>query len=68
MLKQLRVPATVIHGDADPLVDISGGRATAQAIPGAELVELPGMGHDMPRELWPQIIGAIVRTAARVTA
>jgi pimeloyl-ACP methyl ester carboxylesterase len=59
-LGQLRVPTTVIHGDADPLVNVSGGRATAQAIPGAKLVILPGMGHDLPRELWPQIIDAIV--------
>jgi pimeloyl-ACP methyl ester carboxylesterase len=59
-LGQVRVPTTVIHGDADPLVNVSGGRATAQAIPGAKLVILPGMGHDLPRELWPQIIDAIV--------
>ncbi|MGA9858261.1 MAG: alpha/beta hydrolase [Solirubrobacteraceae bacterium] len=64
-LRRLNVPATVIHGDADPLVDVSGGRATAEAIPDAELVILPGMGHDLPRELWGQIIDAIVRTAAR---
>jgi pimeloyl-ACP methyl ester carboxylesterase len=60
----VRVPAAVIHGDADPLVDVSGGRATAEAIPGAELLILPGMGHDLPRQLWPRIIDAIVRTAA----
>jgi len=58
-LAQVHVPTTVIHGDADPLVDVSGGRATAGAIPGARLVILPGMGHDLPRELWPQIIDAI---------
>jgi pimeloyl-ACP methyl ester carboxylesterase len=56
----VRAPTTVIHGDADPLVDVSGGRATAAAIPGARLVILPGMGHDLPRELWPEIIDAIV--------
>jgi pimeloyl-ACP methyl ester carboxylesterase len=59
-LGKVSVPTTVIHGDADPLVDVSGGRATAAAIPGAKLVILPGMGHDLPRELWPQIIDAIV--------
>jgi pimeloyl-ACP methyl ester carboxylesterase len=64
-LHELRVPATVIHGEADPLVDISGGRATAKAIPGATLVTIPGMGHDLPRELWPQVIDAIVQTAGR---
>jgi pimeloyl-ACP methyl ester carboxylesterase len=65
LLRQVKVPTTVIHGDADPLVDVSGGRATAEAIPGAKLVVLEGMAHDMPRELWPQIIGAIAENAAR---
>jgi pimeloyl-ACP methyl ester carboxylesterase len=67
-LQRLRIPTTVIHGDADPLVHVSGGRATAAAIPDAELVILPGMGHDLPRELWPQIIDAIVQNTARSTA
>lgn len=62
-LGAVTVPTTVIHGDADPLVDVSGGRATADAIPGAKLLILPGMGHDLPRELWPQIVGAIAETA-----
>jgi pimeloyl-ACP methyl ester carboxylesterase len=66
-LHELRVPATVIHGEADPLVDISGGRATAKAIPGAALVTIPGMGHDLPREVWPQVIDAIVQTAGRAS-
>jgi pimeloyl-ACP methyl ester carboxylesterase len=65
-LKQLDVPTTVIHGDADPLIRSSGGRATAKAIPGARLVMVPGMGHDLPPELWDQIIGEIEQTAARV--
>jgi pimeloyl-ACP methyl ester carboxylesterase len=64
LLGQVRVPTTVIHGDADPLVNVSGGRATADAIPGAKLVILAGMGHDLPRELWPQIIDAITQNAA----
>jgi pimeloyl-ACP methyl ester carboxylesterase len=63
-LRRLRLPATVIHGSSDPLVMPSGGRATAAAIPGARLLMLDGMGHDMPRELWPQIIEAIRQTAA----
>jgi pimeloyl-ACP methyl ester carboxylesterase len=63
-LAAVRVPTTVIHGDADPLVDVSGGRATAEAIPGARLVILPAMGHDLPRELWPEIIDAIVENTA----
>jgi pimeloyl-ACP methyl ester carboxylesterase len=64
-LGRLTVPTTVIHGDADPLVNVSGGRATARAVPGARLVVIPGMGHDMPPVLWPQIIEAIVENAAR---
>jgi pimeloyl-ACP methyl ester carboxylesterase len=59
-LAGIRVPTTVIHGDADPLVDVSGGRATAEAIPGARLVIFPGMGHGLPRALWPEVIDAIV--------
>jgi pimeloyl-ACP methyl ester carboxylesterase len=66
-LNEIRVPTAVIHGDADPLVNVSGGRATAKAIPDARLVILPGMGHDLPRELWPQIIDAIVQNAGAAT-
>jgi pimeloyl-ACP methyl ester carboxylesterase len=62
-LRRVTVPTTVIHGDSDPLVDVSGGRATADAIPGAKLLIVPGMGHDLPRQLWPQIISAIADTA-----
>jgi len=65
LLRQIRVPTAVIHGEQDPLVNVSGGRATAAAIPDAELVILPGMGHDLPRELWPQIIDEIARTTYR---
>jgi pimeloyl-ACP methyl ester carboxylesterase len=64
-LKRLDVSTTVIHGDVDPLISPSGGRATAAAIPGARLVMVPGMGHDLPPELWDQIIGEIEATAAR---
>jgi pimeloyl-ACP methyl ester carboxylesterase len=65
-LRRLRLPALVIHGSDDPLVRPSGGRATAAAIPGAELVELDGMGHDLPRALWPKIIDRIVGMVERV--
>ncbi|HWE14856.1 MAG TPA: alpha/beta fold hydrolase [Solirubrobacteraceae bacterium] len=64
LLRRVRVPTTVIHGDQDRLVRPSGGRATAAAIPGARLVIVPGMGHDMPPSLWPQIIDEIVRNAS----
>jgi pimeloyl-ACP methyl ester carboxylesterase len=62
-LEELDVPTTVIHGSADPLVRPSGGRATAEAIPGARLLMLDGMGHDLPPQLWPQIIDAICDNA-----
>jgi pimeloyl-ACP methyl ester carboxylesterase len=65
-LRRLRMPATVIHGAEDKLVRPSGGRATAEAIPGATLVEIPGMGHGLPRGAWPVILGAIEDTANRV--
>ena len=65
LLRGITAPTVVIHGDADPLVQPSGGRATAEAIPGARLVIIPGMGHDLPRGAWPQIIDAIAENAAR---
>jgi pimeloyl-ACP methyl ester carboxylesterase len=52
-------PTLVIHGDSDPLVRPEGGRATAAAIPGAELRMIPGMGHDIPRGAWDVLAGAI---------
>jgi len=64
-LQSLDVPALVIHGLNDKLVHVSGGRATARAIPGAELVVIPGMGHDMPRKLWPVLVDGVARTARR---
>ena len=51
-LHDVRVPALVLHGDADRLIDPSGGRRTAEAIPGARFVLLEGMGHDYPPEYW----------------
>jgi pimeloyl-ACP methyl ester carboxylesterase len=65
-LRLVRVPTLVIHGAEDALVHVSGARATAQAIPGAELVVIDGMGHDLPRALWPEItarIGDLVKRA-----
>jgi pimeloyl-ACP methyl ester carboxylesterase len=65
-LRRVTAPALVIHGTQDRLVSSSGGRATAKAIPGARLLMIKGMGHDMPRGVWPQIIDGIAETAARV--
>jgi len=64
-LKGVRVPALVIHGKDDPLVPLPAGEDTAAAIPGAELMVIPGMGHDLPRPLWPRIIDAISALADR---
>ncbi len=54
-LGRVTVPTLVIHGSDDALVNVSGGRATAAAVPGAELVVIEGMGHDLPRPLWPEL-------------
>jgi pimeloyl-ACP methyl ester carboxylesterase len=67
-LRELDVPAVVIHGESDPLVPLRAGIATAKAIPNAELIKIPGMGHDMPRELWPAFVEAIARNADRAAA
>jgi len=58
-LSGVRVPTLVLHGEDDPLVQLAGGRATAAAIPGARLRTFPGMGHDLPRALWPAMIDEI---------
>ena len=67
-LRRLDVPAVVIHGKDDPLVPFRAGAATAKAIPGADLVAIPGMGHDLPRELWPRFTDALVKNAERAAA
>ncbi|MCL9758270.1 alpha/beta fold hydrolase [Frankia sp. AiPa1] len=54
-LASLRTPTLVIHGGADPLVPVLGGRLTAAAIPSAELLEIDGMGHELPRPVWERI-------------
>ena len=58
-LGSIRVPTLVIHGEDDPLLPVKHGVHTAQAIPGAELVVIEGLGHELPEAAWPQIIGAI---------
>jgi pimeloyl-ACP methyl ester carboxylesterase len=64
-LRALDLPALVIHGTGDPLVQAVGGQATAAAIPGADLVLIEGMGHDLPEPLWPEVIGHIEGLARR---
>ena len=58
-LRRITVPAVVIHGLNDPLVNSSGGRAIARAIPRARFVGFNGMGHDLPRALWPRFVDEI---------
>ena len=71
LLQSLDLPTLVLHGLADTMCDPSGGRATAAAIPGSELVLVEGMGHDLPPALWERIadhISAVVRRGEAVTA
>jgi pimeloyl-ACP methyl ester carboxylesterase len=59
-LRGVHMPFLVIHGEDDPLVTLSGGEATAAAVPDAKLLTVPGMGHDLPEALWGEVIEAIV--------
>jgi pimeloyl-ACP methyl ester carboxylesterase len=58
-LRTIAAPTLVIHGTVDKMIKPSGGRATARAIPGARLLEIEGMGHDLPRGVWPRILDAV---------
>ena len=64
-LKTITAPTVVVHGEADPLVPVEGGRDTAANIPGAELVVIPGMGHDLPPALYGTLVDAIAKVAER---
>jgi pimeloyl-ACP methyl ester carboxylesterase len=66
-LPRLRVPTLVVHGDADILVPVENGRVVAGTIPGARYLEIPGMGHDVPRRVWPQVADAIAELARTAT-
>jgi pimeloyl-ACP methyl ester carboxylesterase len=67
-LGKITAPTLVVHGDSDRLVSPSGGRATAKAIKGAELMVVEGMGHDLPRQVWPRVIDAVAAHAGRALA
>ncbi len=67
-LRGVRVPVTVVHGLADRMVHVSGGRATAQSVHGSELLLVEGMGHDVPRELHGTVLDVVRRTADRAAA
>jgi pimeloyl-ACP methyl ester carboxylesterase len=62
-LGSLRVPTLVVHGDADRLVPLEAGRATAEAVRGARLEVVTGMGHDYPPQLWPRMVELIASHA-----
>jgi pimeloyl-ACP methyl ester carboxylesterase len=63
-LRRLTVPTLVMHGLNDPLIAPSGGLAIARAIPGARFVGFSGMGHDLPRPLWPEFVREIAALTA----
>ena len=62
-LRSVSVPTLAIHGDADILVPVENGRRVAAAVPGARLMEIEGMGHDVPRRVWSQVADAIASLA-----
>jgi pimeloyl-ACP methyl ester carboxylesterase len=64
-LGQVRVPTLVVHGEEDQVIGASGGEATAAAIPGARLVRVPGLGHELPPGFWPALADALVENADR---
>jgi pimeloyl-ACP methyl ester carboxylesterase len=67
-LRELRVRTLIIHGTLDPLIPVAAGHDMAATIPGAQLLLVEGMGHSLPREVWPSIIDAIARHAAQAAA
>ena len=68
-LREVRVPTLVIHGEIDPLVPLEGGKDTAASIPGAQLLVIEGMGHDLPAAYWGRIVDAIsAHTAQAATS
>ena len=67
-LRSLRVPTLVIHGDADILVPVDNGRRVAAAVPGSRLLEIRGMGHDVPKRVWLQVVDAIAALAREPSA
>lgn len=66
-LSAVTAPTLVIHGDEDPLIPVEGGRDIAEAIPNAELLIIQGMGHSLPRAVWPQIVDAIAAHTTKMS-
>jgi pimeloyl-ACP methyl ester carboxylesterase len=66
-LRDVSVPALVLHGSEDKLVDPSGGRRTAEAIPGARFVLIEGLGHDYPPQYWDELVRLVSEHARAAT-
>jgi pimeloyl-ACP methyl ester carboxylesterase len=64
-LSSIKVPTLVIHGADDPLIPVEGGKDTARVIPGARLLIINGMGHDMPKGVWVEMVDAISKHAVQ---
>lgn len=67
-LRQLHVPTLVIHGVDDILIPVENGRLVAAAVPGARILEIEGMGHDLPKRAWPVVLDAIAEVARKADA
>jgi len=66
-LSKVRVPTLVVHGTDDVLVPVENGRSVAAAVPGARLLEIEGMGHNLPERVWPRVMDAIEELARQAT-
>src|SRR5262249_43781612 len=66
-LRRLRIPTLVIHGRADSLIQLSGGERTAELVPGANLLVMNSMGHDLPEPLWPLVGDSNARPPTHAT-
>jgi pimeloyl-ACP methyl ester carboxylesterase len=67
-LGSIRVPVLVVHGVEDILIPVENGRIVAAGVPGARLIEIEGMGHDLPERVWPQVVDAITDLAGQTAA
>jgi pimeloyl-ACP methyl ester carboxylesterase len=67
-LRTLELPTVVLHGDVDPLVDVSGGRRTAELVPGARFELMADMGHDLPPSYWDRVVDGITAAVTAVEA
>jgi pimeloyl-ACP methyl ester carboxylesterase len=65
MLGTIAMPTQIIHGEADPLIPVAAGRDLQAKIPSAKIDLIAGMGHDLPRPLWPRFVAGIAEAAGR---